>query len=581
MYADISRDTYRRESTRTRLLFQQGRASTDAEENEQVDLILEDVRRLATYVLGPYWGPAYVPFLPGGKGPGLEVDLKTSESAIGIGPGLYVIGGLTVANRDVRPFPLPGKIKEIPTPFVVAVEAREHVVTTNDDPDLIDPALGAWDSSLRAEIDWAPRVFAVTDKEADTDVPKTVDKAIAAIVALKDPRFTDEDKAKLTDAGKAKTSAGNDPTLDESEAAMFGTAQTRKIPPELLDPLRGVFRDAKIRAAIGAFQNAIAPSSGTQVPTDQFAAFDALLIAAGAVLPPEVQGRLRSTTSPPPSGGEAPGDCDPEVETSYRGPENRCYRVEVHRGGVASGDDPARRMLWKWSRENGSVTFGVKKLQIDAGTTKTQDATPRTLYRIAADLEGLSDDPRLGLRPGQLVEIVARSIDLGEGFPLPKVESADVQKGQATLGAWLTDDEHTTLQGLITTPAGTDVARVSLRRWDHPGNSDDPSLGNALDVPAGAGFIEVDEDGVFVEFEGEPRLYRRGDYWLIPARAGEGILWPAFDGKKPADDAGKNPNGFQPPRNPPPAIAPLEIVLDLSPTKKNCRRVAPTATLIS
>ena len=45
-------------------------------------------------------------------------------------------------------------------------------------------------------------------------------------------------------------------------------------------------------------------------------------------------------------------------ESRYRGAENQLYRVEVHKGGEATND--ATGATFKWSRENGSVTFPIR-----------------------------------------------------------------------------------------------------------------------------------------------------------------------------------------------------------------------------
>ncbi len=78
-------------------------------------------------------------------------------------------------------------------------------------------------------------------------------------------------------------------------------------------------------------------------------------------------------------------------ESRYRGAENQLYRVEVHGGGSPEV------VTFKWSRENGSVTFPLRSL---LGTTAT--------------LESLGRDLHLSLQPGDWVEIVDDDVAMSE-----------------------------------------------------------------------------------------------------------------------------------------------------------------------
>lgn len=85
---------------------------------------------------------------------------------------------------------------------------------------------------------------------------------------------------------------------------------------------------------------------------------------------------------------ERPGHADDDPclvapDARYRGPENQLYRVEVHEGGTA------QEATFKWSRENGSVTFPVDELD---GTW--------------VDLATLGSDDKLDLNVGDRVEFV-------------------------------------------------------------------------------------------------------------------------------------------------------------------------------
>ena len=54
------------------------------------------------------------------------------------------------------------------------------------------------------------------------------------------------------------------------------------------------------------------------------------------------------------SAGPEPGPETAPAPWGYRGVENQLYRVEVHRGG------DAEEATFKWSRDNGSVEFGLE-----------------------------------------------------------------------------------------------------------------------------------------------------------------------------------------------------------------------------
>lgn len=587
MYADISRNSHDPNKPRTRLWSQQGRAPTEAEENEQVDLLLEGLRRQAMYALGPYWGPAYVPWLAEGKGPGFVVDLVAKDDEINIGPGIYVIRGLTVVNGKKQSFRQDVKPRDIKTPFVIAIEAWEKIVTPHEDPSLVDPALGSWDSALRAEVAWAVRVITGANPGLKETATRGIEKLTISV--------NDMNKLKAIDVITGAPSKLQD-ALAAAQKLIVDAATALRLTAKDLYPLQSVFRDAIREAmkveAIANFKESLPPAASDALA--QLKTFDALLLAAGLVPEANVRGRLRATTSLPPPPESKKDDCAPEAEASYRGHEARCYRVEIHRGGLAYTDDPYQRLLWKWSRDNGSVTVGVAQVQVGEG--KPAGADP-ALYQISIHAPSLSADPRLGLRKGQVVELVTPKLNLPATFPLLRVAKADPEHGQLGLEAWLTAADVMRLRPLADSPPGSELAGAFLRRWDHRGqfHEDDHSLDNLLATPFAvkdpgpmfsdnapySTFLEL-EDGVFIEFENNPepeknptREYRRGDYWLIPARENVGIEWPAFDPTKaPSDD---DPRGFQPPRNPPPAIAPLRII-DAS--EVECRRVAPIASLV-
>ena len=214
--------------------------------------------------------------------------------------------------------------------------------------------------------------------------------------------------------------------------------------------------------------------------------------------------------------------CDVAPDARYRGPENQLYRVEVHNDGLpGAGTTKAPRGTFKWSRENASVAFPVDSVS-------GADVTVASLGR----------DGKLGLEVDDWVEVVdqayaARLADDGPQRPVPplnRVVAVDVENRVVTLNG--------PPGGSIWPGLGTDSSRRPLlRRWDHrsTASSDSGDLkvtaDGALPIVSGT-WIDL-EDGVQVLFQPDPvqaKLpfkYRRGDYWLIPARTIPGdVLWP-------------------------------------------------------
>jgi hypothetical protein len=183
--------------------------------------------------------------------------------------------------------------------------------------------------------------------------------------------------------------------------------------------------------------------------------------------------------------------CPVDPDASYRGPENQLYRVEIHDGG--SGDEATL----KWSRENGSVVFGV-------------DAVDETWV----DLASLGIDDKLDLTVGDWVEVVdvAYASRL-EPLPLRRIEEVDLPARRVRLseepdrGVGRRPDLH-----------------PYLRRWDQTG----------APVPLTPGRWMPLEDGVEVYFPEGEAAYRTGDHWLVPARAVTGdVDWPTDRARRP------------------------------------------------
>lgn len=215
-------------------------------------------------------------------------------------------------------------------------------------------------------------------------------------------------------------------------------------------------------------------------------------------LQPQNRGLMRAKADEP-DDISATNPCIISPDARYRGAENQLYRVEIHDGG-ARGD-----ATFKWSRENGSVALPIRSI---SGNKVT--------------LEHMGRDQRFSLQVDDWVEIEGanyENVDT-EALPLLKV----VEVNYVDMFVILSDEPDT-----------GDAGRV-LRRWDQkPG---DPRIGGS-ELRNGAVLIKEGtpgtekwltlEDGIQIEFQQlpSPHIYRRGDYWLIPARTATGdVEWP-------------------------------------------------------
>lgn len=230
-------------------------------------------------------------------------------------------------------------------------------------------------------------------------------------------------------------------------------------------------------------------------------------------LQPPHRGLLQAQAKAPEGGTDTP--CTAAPEASYRGPENQLYRVEVHAGGAAGNAAAGvTGPSFKWSRDNGTCVFPIRRLVLDQGTT-------------SVSLDQLGSDERCGLSPGDWVEIADDGSVLRERVgALLEVDTIDAgDDGTAQV----------TLKGTPTFEVGDDPAlHPLLRRWNHHPDDTGRAAGT---LPISEDAWIALEDGVQVRFQPAPagaaHHYRSGDYWLIPARTvTDDVVWPR-DGDNP------------------------------------------------
>jgi hypothetical protein len=202
------------------------------------------------------------------------------------------------------------------------------------------------------------------------------------------------------------------------------------------------------------------------------------------------------------AGPSPPGD-GPDTSAAaggYRNVENQLYRVEVHRGGDAD------HATFKWSRDNGSVEFGLEGLEESGDGERT------------AILQRVPDPAAPSLEIGDWVEYVDDSW-APVGHPTTLLQVTELSFAA----------RRVTLRDVEAEPRRFDRAlHPLLRRWDQTDRCDEHGI--AIQTADGGRWFEL-EDGVWITFEAETPRYERGDYWLIPARtATSGVLWPESNG---------------------------------------------------
>lgn len=472
MKADLSRDSFDPNQNFQRVLLQQGRVLLDSDWNEQISILLRQMRVLARSVAGPYAAPP--------EDPGYEIignaDDKFNEfeerynethSAdvsdnlpydFFVGSGLYCVDGVMIQNRLIerytkQPFYEPSELT--PGAYLVFLDVWERHVIPLEVDGIADAALRGIETAHRSQMVWQARVQPFPDSTTDN------------------PAFT-----------------GN---------RVGGNLRSLVITINNGDTIT---KTLKLKEPRSPSYN---PNS-----EDIIEFFDVFLSATG--LEHDDRGTLVVSVNPPETSNNSAGTTaqsrksdEPASPPQYRGDGNRLYRVEIQQGGEVKQD--GTNVTFKWSRDNGSVVFPVTGVEGNVVTLRAipGDASRRPVEGSYVDLlddayvltqhitDGLSPTPHPIPRP------------------LFKVKQPTGESYRVTL-------EHTDKSDSDALPgANHNVLRV----WDHEPRDGLSLVKGAIQVPnlkeSGPDTLPL-EDGLYLRFyEGH---YRRGDYWLIPARSG-------------------------------------------------------------
>ena len=502
---DITRDSFRRHKNFSRVLMQQGRVQLDADWNEQNDILLHYMRTLARDIIGPHAGPqddvGFAIEAPpasrtstssqqktgqrgGTRGKSSKKTTDQSENAyqVNIKRGRYYVDGiLCEADRDIV-YTLEDEQQTNPGTFLFYLDVWEREVTYLEDDSIREVALNGADTATRAQVVYQIRTQNIANLSSDFQQPSPE--------TIKD-------------------------------ATLLGHFVTI-----LTDSLRSVAPD-------------FFPLSTTATPS------------IPSVSRPLLKAKTREIED-----DEQTDPCIIPPTSQYRGAENQLYRVEVHTSGygtlpssgqpkatqrsqqskgtsqrgAVTGTTQTPNATFKWSRENGSVTFPIVG-QIPPGSTGD----------ITVTLVGLGrDDSRFALNSDDWVEIVDYEDTLElEAGQLMRVKAVDYVNSTVTL---------TTAANQIPAAFDTDSDPNKpqlLRRWDY--TEMDPQEKGATTLASDGGLEIIEnhwltlENGIQVLFhhdidqqsdndaDDQPPYYHTGDYWLIPARAATGdIEWPHY-----------------------------------------------------
>jgi hypothetical protein len=145
MFGDFSRDSFDPSKHYTRVLMQQGRPLTDADWNEQVTSLVDQIRTLASNLLG-WHGTA---------------DRGFAMAGTKLQPGHYFVDGVMAVNTCATD--LTQQIAKLVDNDLVYIDIWEDSVNCIADSNVLEPALLGIDTSARAAIRWALRTVKIAE----------------------------------------------------------------------------------------------------------------------------------------------------------------------------------------------------------------------------------------------------------------------------------------------------------------------------------------------------------------------------------------------------------------------------------
>jgi hypothetical protein len=483
---DFTRDTFHLFKGFSRVLMQQGRVQLDADWNEQADILLWLLRRLAKDVIGPQGTPE--------TNPGFVISPDPSDTGnFLIGRGEYYVDGILIENKGTvdnngqptlwsyknQPFQ-PGEDLTLTqqTAFLVYLDVWERQVSFIEDDNIREVALGVTgpDTATRAQVVWQVKALTATDlQQVQVDLPGFFKQ----LSTVNPGRFL-----LLSDLGDQLI----------SDLKLLNTA---KDPLRLQDP-------GKLRAR---------------------AKIDASDTNDACIIPPDVQYRgaenqlYRVEIH---NGGPAWPSITP--------PSSSTRKVKSASGGGSTGG-----ATFKWSRENGSVVFPIVGISDRVVTLTNLGRDDRSTLEVGDWVEVVDDTtvfqvcgdpdsqpyPQHPLLQVQLIHQMTMEVTLNDA-PAITIEPGQPDK-HPLLRRW--DQRARATKKKDETPDLFDTATGTVRLVEGTGEI----VGGQTQGENETNWITL-EDGVQIQFQSDPKhlaVYRPGDYWLIPARVITGdVEWP-------------------------------------------------------
>ena len=188
MKGDFTRDTFHADSHYSRVLFQQGRVTLDADPNEQTAILLHLLRTMARDLIGPYAAPR--------EEGGFQV-LPSATHGFLIGRGRYYVDGILVENAaDVAyaaqpDYPLPpddpiaAELKTATGEVLwLYLDVWERVVTPIDAPLMREAALAGPETALRAKVVWQVKAMRTGHGYAELEAARSSPSCDAPLALL-------------------------------------------------------------------------------------------------------------------------------------------------------------------------------------------------------------------------------------------------------------------------------------------------------------------------------------------------------------------------------------------------------------
>jgi len=150
---DVTRDTFDRRKRFARVLMQQGRVLVDADWNEQTSIVLHYLRSLTADLIGPAAGDTAASFAIGATATGWDFPIDA---------GTYYVDGLRCHLEEKTSYltqadyPASAAAKAVeplgPGDYLVYLDVWERHVTSHEDGEIREVALGGADTATRAQV---------------------------------------------------------------------------------------------------------------------------------------------------------------------------------------------------------------------------------------------------------------------------------------------------------------------------------------------------------------------------------------------------------------------------------------------